>query len=173
MEASKMTIRLVCHTWNVIYLKHSFVSLSLWLFPKTLLSLSRFCARFVTVIFWRCKNFYEKISHKIFWLLLTRPSRARPMPKEWFTTTQQQQQQQQKYFPPPFTAFQKSIVLSVGGCWIASTMELFSRRSWTTGSSQQSNIYGIMPCMCCIKFSGLALTQQLYAWANPAFISYY
>ena len=44
------------------------------------------------------------------------------------------------------------------------SMELFSRRRWATGSAQQSNSYGIMPCMCCI-------TQQLFAWADPAFIS--
>ena len=31
-------------------------------------------------------------------------------------------------------------------------MELFSRRRWTTGSAKQSNMYGIMPCMCCIIF---------------------
>ena len=33
-------------------------------------------------------------------------------------------------------------------------MELFSRRRWTTGSAQQSNNNGIMPCKCCIIFWG-------------------
>ena len=32
------------------------------------------------------------------------------------------------------------------------SMELFSRRRWATGSAQQSNNFGIMPCMCCIIF---------------------
>ena len=31
------------------------------------------------------------------------------------------------------------------------TMEHFSRRRWTSGSAQQSNNYGIMPCMWCKK----------------------
>ena len=31
---------------------------------------------------------------------------------------------------------------------------LFCRRRWTTGSAQQSNNYGIMPCTCCITFFG-------------------
>ena len=43
-------------------------------------------------------------------------------------------------------------------------MELFSWRRWATGSAQQSNSYGIMPCMCCIIFLGLTQTQQLFAW---------
>ena len=30
-------------------------------------------------------------------------------------------------------------------------MELFSRRRWATWLAQQSNNYGIIPCMCCIK----------------------
>ena len=34
-------------------------------------------------------------------------------------------------------------------------MELFSSRRWTTGSAQQSNNYGMKPCMCCINFLGL------------------
>ena len=33
-----------------------------------------------------------------------------------------------------------------------SRMELFSRRRWTTGLAQQSNMYGIMPCMWCLIF---------------------
>ena len=32
------------------------------------------------------------------------------------------------------------------------SMELFSRRRWTTGSAQQSNIYGMMPFICWIIF---------------------
>ena len=32
------------------------------------------------------------------------------------------------------------------------TMELFSRRRWTTGSAQQSYVNGMIPCMCCIIF---------------------
>ena len=34
------------------------------------------------------------------------------------------------------------------------SMELFSRRRWTTGSSQQSNMYGMLPYMCCIILLG-------------------
>ena len=30
------------------------------------------------------------------------------------------------------------------------TMELFSRKRWTTGSAQQSNMYGMLPYMCSI-----------------------
>ena len=33
-------------------------------------------------------------------------------------------------------------------------IELLSRRRWTTGSAQPSNMNGIMPCMCCIIFFG-------------------
>ena len=51
--------------------------------------------------------------------------------------------------------------------------ELFSRRRWTTGLAQQSNMSEIMPCMCCIIFGWLAQTQQLSAWADTALISYY
>ena len=39
--------------------------------------------------------------------------------------------------------------------WKNPGMELFSSRRWATGSAQQSNNYGIMPCMCCIIFLGL------------------
>ena len=35
------------------------------------------------------------------------------------------------------------------------SIELFSRRRLATGLAQQSNNNGIMPCMCCIIFSGL------------------
>ena len=52
-------------------------------------------------------------------------------------------------------------------------MELFSRRRCSTGSAKQSNNYGSMPCMCCIIYLGLTQTQQLFAWADPAFISFY
>ena len=38
---------------------------------------------------------------------------------------------------------------------------------------QQSKNYGIIPCMCCLNFLGWTKTQQLSAWADPAFISYY
>ena len=31
-------------------------------------------------------------------------------------------------------------------------MELFSWRRWTTGLAQQSNVYVMLPCMCCIIF---------------------
>ena len=44
---------------------------------------------------------------------------------------------------------------------------------WATGSAQQVNNYGIIPCMCCIIFWGLTQTPQLFACANPAFFSYY
>ena len=54
-------------------------------------------------------------------------------------------------------------------------MELFSRRRWTTGSAQQqSNMYGNMPCMCCLILWGLLNTQQLtHTWYDTAFISLY
>ena len=52
-------------------------------------------------------------------------------------------------------------------------MELFSGRTLTTGSGQQLNNNGIVPCMCCIFFGGLTQTQHLYAWADTAFISYF
>ena len=32
------------------------------------------------------------------------------------------------------------------------SMELLSRQRWTTGSTQQSNMFGMMPCICCIFF---------------------
>ena len=34
----------------------------------------------------------------------------------------------------------------------SSSMELFSKRRWPSGLAQQSNMYWIMPCMCCIIF---------------------
>ena len=34
------------------------------------------------------------------------------------------------------------------------TMEVFSRRRWATGSAQQSNNNGIIPCMCWVFFLG-------------------
>ena len=43
-------------------------------------------------------------------------------------------------------------------------MELFSRRRWTTGSTQQSNRYGILPSMCFIIFLIRQKTQQLTTW---------
>ena len=52
-------------------------------------------------------------------------------------------------------------------------MELFSRRRWTTGLVQQSNMYVLLTCICCIFLGGLTLTQQHSAWADPAFISFY
>ena len=35
-----------------------------------------------------------------------------------------------------------------------SRVEFFSRGSWTSGSAQQSNMYGMMPCKWCIYFWG-------------------
>ena len=57
-------------------------------------------------------------------------------------------------------AFEVSRRLS--NSWV---LELFSRRRWPTGSVQQSNMNGMMPCMGCIIFEGFTKTQQLTTWA--------
>ena len=36
----------------------------------------------------------------------------------------------------------------------------------------QSNMYGMLPHMCCLIFGSLTKTQQLTTWANTAFISF-
>ena len=54
----------------------------------------------------------------------------------------------------------KNIALSNHRSTLA--MELFSRRRWTTGSGQQSNNYGIMPCMCCIIFLGFNINTTAF-----------
>ena len=41
-------------------------------------------------------------------------------------------------------------------------MELFSRRRWTTGSAQQSNNNGIMPCMCSINVFGFNINTTAF-----------
>ena len=41
-------------------------------------------------------------------------------------------------------------------------MEFFTRRRWTTGSAQQSNMYGMVPCMCCIIFWGFDLNTTAF-----------
>ena len=41
-------------------------------------------------------------------------------------------------------------------------MELFSRRRWTTGSAEQSNVYGIMTCMCCINSFGFNINTTAF-----------
>ena len=41
-------------------------------------------------------------------------------------------------------------------------MEFFTRRRWTTGLAQQSNMYGMVPCMCCIIFWGFDLNTTAF-----------
>ena len=35
------------------------------------------------------------------------------------------------------------------------SVEVFGRRRWTARLAQQSHMYGMMPCVCCIIFGGL------------------
>ena len=45
-------------------------------------------------------------------------------------------------------------------------MELFSNRRWTTGSAQQSNLYGMFPFMCCIIFWFMCIRVRIPTWHN-------
>ena len=45
---------------------------------------------------------------------------------------------------------------------ILSTMELFSTRRWIPGSAQQSNMYGMLPYMCCILFFWFVTNTTAY-----------
>ena len=41
-------------------------------------------------------------------------------------------------------------------------MELFSRRTWTTRLAKESDMFGMMPCMCWITFVGFVINTTAY-----------
>ena len=43
-------------------------------------------------------------------------------------------------------------------------MELFSRRRWTTGTTQKSHMYGIIPCICCIIFFWMGHSRPIFLY---------